>query len=152
MFKTMHIRLTGPFCKCMSAKKPAKNAYEIFLPSGNRPLTIRCRSCNKQLQVPDKQLNGSVVYAKPKAKAASNKSSTKDGDWTAFLGSEFGDNLLASAKVTTKRVTRDSKGDPISETPAPEPEPEPKESEPQPEAPVDTRPAYMRHLDLDEQR
>lgn len=148
VFDTILIRLHRPFCKCMSAVKPSKNAYAIFLPNGGSPLTLRCKSCGKELQVRDKELNGNVVYRKAPTPKPDAKETRTPSDWET-VGALFSQAPQAERKTPANNQEPGAQEDP--RTASTEPEQKPTEDDSSGEQP-DKRPAYMRALGLEEQR
>ena len=201
LFDTLHIRLKGPFCKCMATMKPTKGAYAIYFPvdrTGLAAIQVECKTCKKSFTIPWEDLNGSVVYTSEARKSgwgtggnvtlqagesgspgvrigvvnsgsawANAEERWKDAErrfeeMTGRVDRQMGkaqDDLqrlwdgapdtslfFSQAPIETREQTPASSGSPHEPEPRREPAPA------DPETPPDTRPAYMRHLGLEEQK
>lgn len=153
-FSNLLIELHGPLCTCVSTQEPSKNAYEIFLPSGYKPFTVRCKICKATLMVASGDLTADIVYKKPKRK----KEPKKPKDPLADLVTSLLDNktisevegLLAAVVSSAKEMRMDA---PV-ETAPPKKTAAPKKTAPQSETPREPepkkfRPAYMNCLNLE---
>lgn len=155
-FDTLLIRLHQPFCTCLSAQKPSKNAFAIFLPQGGSPLTIRCKSCGKELQVADKELNGTVVYRSPGVVSPEPQPPAKakrtPAEWEHSQEAARQWVTPPTPKWVPRPADNQEPGaqdDPRAALTKPEEKPADQDST---DEPPDTRPAYMRVLGLEEQQ